>query len=116
MQNMIDGLFNWRETKTTSPSNKHLGIYRSIILAYKLKMKSDKEQVNKDINDNNTHFIPLEEKILIIQNKLLKLAINHSHSYKRWQVVHNFFMEKIPGHPLISKLRIIHLYEAGTSY
>jgi hypothetical protein len=42
----------------------------------------------------------------------MNLAIRETHSYKRWQVVHNFAIEKIPGFPLIQELRVIHLMEA----
>jgi hypothetical protein len=43
------------------------------------------------------------------------LAVKHCHTYKRWQIVHNFLIEKIPGLPLINKLRVIHIYEADWS-
>jgi hypothetical protein len=35
-----------------------------------------------------------------------------THTYKRWTIVHNFFIEKIPGNPILEKLRIIQIYEA----
>jgi hypothetical protein len=43
------------------------------------------------------------------------IAIRECHTYKRWQVVHNFLSEKLPGLPLINKLRVIHIYEADWS-
>jgi hypothetical protein len=43
---------------------------------------------------------------------LINLAIQHAHTFKLWQTVHNFFIENIPGKPLIDKLRVIHIYEA----
>jgi hypothetical protein len=49
---------------------------------------------------------------LKIQNLLLNLAIQHTHTCERWLVIHNFFLEKLPGRPLLEKLRVIHLYEA----
>jgi hypothetical protein len=33
-------------------------------------------------------------------------------TFDRWKKVHNLFLEKIPGTPLIEKLRVIHIYEA----
>jgi hypothetical protein len=45
----------------------------------------------------------------------MKLAVKHCHTYKRWQIVHNFLIERIPGLPLINKLRVIHIYEADWS-
>jgi hypothetical protein len=43
------------------------------------------------------------------------LAVRECHTYRRWQIVHNFLIEKIPGTPLITKLRVIHIYEADWS-
>jgi hypothetical protein len=51
-------------------------------------------------------------KLLKIQHMLIDLAVKRCHTYARWQTVHNFFLEKIPGNPLIDQLRVIHIYEA----
>jgi hypothetical protein len=48
---MITGLSKWREQTTTSPSNKHLGIYKSLIQYYKL----DLQQKNTHYKDPNEH-------------------------------------------------------------
>jgi hypothetical protein len=45
----------------------------------------------------------------------MQLAIRHCHTFERWKVVHNFLLEKIPGYPLLEKLRVIHIYEADWS-
>jgi hypothetical protein len=50
--------------------------------------------------------------ILSLHVRLLELAVNHKHSYKRWQQVANLMLEKDFGIPKIHQLRIIHLYEA----
>ena len=55
-------------------------------------------------------------KILTIQNLIINLAIKFCHTYIRWKTVHNNFLEKIPGQPLINKLRVIHIYEADWNY
>jgi hypothetical protein len=46
---------------------------------------------------------------------LMSLAIQHCHTYTRWRTVYNFPLEKIPGYPLLEKLRVIHIYEADWS-
>lgn len=132
---MIQGFLKWRESTTTSPSNKHLGIYKCLIIAdlynilptnYSNKInnssniQSDTTSINNNINEyndknnqtNKSTPITITKKALLIQHKLINLAILHCHTYDRWQTVHNFFLEKMPGHPLITKLRVIHLYEA----
>jgi hypothetical protein len=45
----------------------------------------------------------------------MQLAIKHCRTYKRWMIVHNFLIEKIPGVPRIDKLRVINLCEADWS-
>jgi hypothetical protein len=71
------------------------------------------------IQANKTHRIttelvttPTAHTALTIQHLLINLAIQHTHTFTPWQTVHNFFIEKIPGKPLIDKLRVIHIYEA----
>jgi hypothetical protein len=106
IQDMCHGFSKWREKTTTSPSAKHLGIYRALIVADKYLHKDDSDKNTKPSTAN---------KCLQIQHLLMVLAITHCHTYKRWTVVHNFLIEKTPGLPRIDKLRVIHLYEADWS-
>jgi hypothetical protein len=103
---MIRGFSKWRESTTTSPSNKHLGIYRALV-QYHLHYQRQKQ--NPTIDENLS---PTATKALQIQHLLINLAITHTHTLNRWKTVHNHFIEKIPGQPLIDKLRVIHIYEA----
>jgi hypothetical protein len=111
MSAMMDGFQKWRESTTTSPSGKHLGIYRTLTRAasnyYDLPSNAP-----KDRGDNNAQNKTTAELALQIQNHLINLAIKHTHSYRRWQNINNLFIEKLPGYPLIGKLRVIHIYEA----
>jgi hypothetical protein len=45
----------------------------------------------------------------------MTIAIQHCHTYTRWKTVHNFLLEKITGLPLITKIRVIHIYKANWS-
>jgi hypothetical protein len=94
---IIKGFKKWKEKTTTSPSGLHLGIYKSII----------KGTTHQDTNLANT-----ADHIIQIISKLIQIAIRECHTYARWQTIHNFTIEKIPGYPLISKLRVIHIMEA----
>jgi hypothetical protein len=80
-----------------------LGIYRSIVIANNknITCTQDKE------NEPNT-----TELLFSIHLHLLNLAIRDSHSYERWQTIHKFAIEKVPGYPLLQKLRVLHLIEA----
>jgi hypothetical protein len=106
LHTMIRGFSKWREGTTTSPSGKHLGIYKSII-QYHQHVKENTQHTPLHVPSDNITDIALQ-----IQNLIINLAIQRTHTLQRWQTVHNFFLEKIPGLPLIEKLRVIHIYEA----
>jgi hypothetical protein len=105
---MITGLSKWRESTTTSRSGKHLGIYISLVQYYR--------HTQQAIGCDNTLPRPPHSDIALqalkIQHFIINLAIAHTHTLLRWQVVHNFFIEKTPGNPTLGKLRVIHIYEA----
>jgi hypothetical protein len=114
-QDMKTGFNKWREQTTTSPSNKHLGIYKALLSAVKNNIYTPTEQENETVYNTNKQPTPTAETALLIQYQLMIIAIRECHTYKRWQVVHNFLIEKLPGLPLINKLRVIHIYEADWS-
>lgn len=103
---MIKGFGKWREQTTTSPSGKHLGIYKTLVTIHKLYQRQQKSKTLENPPDDTA------TKALMIQHKIITLAIDRQHTLKRWTVVHNLFLEKTPGKPLIDKLRVIHIYEA----
>ena len=82
----------WRETTTTSPSGRHLGIYPAIFL--------NPTSTNKPISiDNNITL-------------LINLLIHHGIGLDRWRQVTNMMIHKLEGSYNINKLRVIHLFEA----
>jgi hypothetical protein len=107
LQDMIQGLSKWRESTTTSPSGKHLGIYKTLMQYHRHN--------NKPTANNNNNSKPIHKSAYIalkIQNIIINRAIQHTHTLERWKTVHNFFIERVPGRPLLEKLRVIHIYEA----
>jgi hypothetical protein len=113
LEDMVRGFSIWRESTTTSPSGKHLGIYRTLTKMYKGKYDNIKEKKG----ENNCVRKCNKQKetattALIIQNNLINLAIKHCLTYTRWKCIHNLFIEKQVGKPLLNKLRVIHIYEA----
>jgi hypothetical protein len=112
LEDMSEGFRKWKEQTTTSPSGKHLGIYKALVIAHRHNILTDKES---KLHSTNNNFTSLAHKCLLIQHSLLTLSIKHCHTYRRWTIVHNFLLEKIPGVPTIDKLRVIHLYEADWS-
>jgi hypothetical protein len=114
LDDMCDGLLKWREQTTTSPSGKHLGIYRALAKARKHQIYTNND-TKQDLSYNDSNNQPIATKCLHIPHLLMTLSILKSHTFERWQIVHNFLLEKIPGYPLIDKLRVIHIYEADWS-
>jgi hypothetical protein len=89
------GFRRWRESTSTSPSGCHLGLRRitSIICE-----EPALEEIRNDI--------------LQVQMDIINLPIQNGFSPKRWQKVVNAMLEKIPGKPMLHKLRVIHILEA----
>jgi hypothetical protein len=108
-EDMCNGFIKWREKPTTSPSAKHLGIYRALVTAHRLLSRKEENHTSLPQTPSTA------TKCLQIQHKLMTLAIHHCHTFQQWAVVHNFLLEKTPGLPRLDKLHVIHLYEADWS-
>jgi hypothetical protein len=52
------------------------------------------------------------DRILAVLSNLINSALQTGFVFKRWLHIVNAMIEKIPGRPLIHKLRVIHLLEA----
>ena len=88
----LKGLFKrWRETTTTSPSGRHLGLYKAIFA-----------------ETNNPNIQNIQQDITTISNTLLQ----HGMGLDRWRKVINMMIHKLEGSFLLNKLRVIHLFEA----
>jgi hypothetical protein len=87
-EDMCKGFLKWRERTTTSPSGKHLGIYKSLIKSFYHHQESSTE------SNQITHNVAND--CLQIQHLLMQLAIHHCYTFSRWKKVHNFLLEKNP--------------------
>lgn len=75
----------WKESTSTSPSGRHLGHYRTAIL------------------DND---------VAHLHAQLLNLPIAHGFAPERWTHSVTPLIEKDAGRPFLTRLRVIHLFEA----
>jgi len=98
---LMKGFKKWPERTTTSPSGRHLGVYKSLLKDYPPKDPPPNQPPR-------THGI----EVLKCVFRLLQLALRHVHVYKRWKTVWNMYLEKKPGHPSIDSLCTLHLFEA----
>jgi len=64
-------------------------------------------------NDNTASTGPKNgEAVMHLIFDMMRLAVTHTHTFERWKIVWNLFLEKDPGQPKINRLRAIHLMEA----
>jgi len=104
---VTQGFKLWPERTSTSPSGRHLGIYKALSKHFPPpKDKSNKHQT--PISD------PLQSgnDVLKLIIMMMDLAVTHTHTYDRWKTIWTLLLEKDPGDPKIDRLRTIHLYEA----
>jgi hypothetical protein len=89
------GFRKWRETTSTSPSGCHLGLRKL-----------------PAIPTNDKEIEKMRTQILAVQTHIINIPLHNGFSPLRWQMVINAMLEKIPGRPLLHKLRVIHILEA----
>lgn len=102
---MLDGFHKFPAKTTTSPSGIHLNINHTLIKTYHQPLTAETAKQQS-----------VAKTSLKIQWMIMNLTIKHCHTYERWKTVHNNFLEKIPGYPLLGKLRVIHIYKANWNY
>jgi Reverse transcriptase (RNA-dependent DNA polymerase) len=99
-------LHNWNEKTSTSPSGRHLGHYKCLLL----DVQDAEETVNK--TESPETFISKATQILKVYWQVIQTAATTGTSLQRWQVSHTSMIQKSIGISRIDRLRVIHLYEA----
>jgi len=106
---MIDGIRKWPERTTTSPSGRHLGIYKSLSKHIDEK-KDNPSQTSTD--DNTQSGVRDGHAVLFLIFDIMQLALNHAYPLHRWRRVWTLFIEKDLGNPDLNKLRCIMIFKA----
>ena len=86
---VVRGFRSWKESTSTSPSGRHLGLYKAAIQ---------------------------HSTLLSCLVKFMNIAIKSGISIPRWSNAVNVLIEKDNGQPRINRLRIIHLFEADLNF
>ena len=96
----VSGWNRMSESTASAPGSGHYGHYKTASLAARLPV--DHEDHTKVLAD--------------LYASMWSLPLLHGFSPKRWQSCVDAILEKIPGKPMLEKLRIIMLYEADFNY
>lgn len=83
------GFSQWRESTSTSPSGRHLGMYKALL-------------PNSEITESLC--------------EMLNIVIRLKLTPKRWCRAISVLLEKDPGSPCVNRLRVIHLFEADYNF
>jgi len=105
-EQLTQGFKKWPERTTTSPSGRHLGIYKSLAKHF------PPPKTDSDTTPEDNHPLQSGNDVLKLLIWMMQLAITHTHTYDRWKTIWTLLLEKETGNPQIGRLRTIHLYEA----
>ena len=95
----VSGWSKMRESTASAPGG-HYGHYKTASVVARLP------------DDHPDHTTVLAE----LYAMMLSMPLQHGFAPKRWQKCIDAILEKIPGKPLLEKLRIIMLYEADFNF
>jgi len=98
-ESLMKGFRKWPERTATSPSGRHLGVYKSLL------RDQHHEKQGEPITTKGVD-------IMMEIYRLLVLSVKHTHTFERWKTVWNLYLEKDPGRPRIDRLRTLHIVEA----
>jgi len=106
-EELQEGIKKWPERTTTSPSGRHLGIYKS--LQWHVLRKDDKEKTQPT---NPPVLINQGRDVLYLIFDIMLLALQHTYTLNRWKTVWTMFIEKDLGNPDLNRLHCIMIFEA----
>jgi hypothetical protein len=107
----ISAFLHWKESTSTSPSRRHLGLYKALVMAH---INASKEFDRKDPdNKYDPTAKDKAEEIIRLIHGLASIATAQGLFICCWVHVINGMIYKKPGCTELDRLRIIHLFEAN---
>ena len=97
VKEMRQSIKKWKESTSTSPSGRHLGIYHALLAP------EDNDPITNE---------PPSNQIFRVMTILINLCSHHGLALPRWLTIHNTMLEKMAGNDILDKLRVIHIFEA----
>jgi hypothetical protein len=109
-ETFISAFLHWKESTSTSPSRRHLGLYKALVTAY---ISASEEFDKKDPDNKYDPTVKDQaEEILRLVHGLASVATAQGFFLRRWINVINVMIYKKPGCIELDHLRVIHLFEA----
>jgi len=105
---LMEGIKKWPERTTTSPSGRHLGIYKTL----RKHVMEKKKRKPGEPEPPPPARIHQGRDILFLIFDIMSIAIHHTYPLQRWRTVWTIFIEKELGNPDIDRLRCIMIFEA----
>jgi len=93
---LLTGIKKWPERTTTSPSGRHLGIYKTLGKHLVRKKQSNELEPSAD---NETGPLKQGRDILYLVFDIMALALKHAYPLQRWRQVWTIFIEKEISNP-----------------
>jgi hypothetical protein len=110
-EDFIPALLHWRERTSTSPSGRHLGLYKALATAY----CNSSNEFSVLCDDDDPYMGTVQEQaesILRIIHGLASKAAELGFYLRRWLHVVNIMIYKKANCLELDRLRVIHLFEA----
>jgi len=103
---LLEGIKRWPERTTTSPSGRHLGIYKTLA-KHVVKKDKDKAPIQEP-----TDGLTQGQDIIFLVFDLMSITLKHTYPLERWRKVWTIFIEKEIGNPDLNRLHCLMLFEA----
>lgn len=101
-------IISWKESTSTSPSGRHLGIYKSLFASGPYR----KNEEDEEENDKYYRLRHAQQDIAQIILEIINFCLRTGHILERWKTIVNTMIFKDVGNYKIHRLRVIHIYEA----
>jgi hypothetical protein len=98
----------WKETTSTSPSGRHLGIYKSLFAPGPHSQNNDDDEETEKYH----RLRHAQQDIAHVILEIIKYCLETGHILERWKTIVNTMIFKDTGNYKIHRLRVIHIYEA----
>ena len=92
------GFSKWKERTSTSPSQRHLGHYKALLVS--------------DGRENNEIYTQQTNQLIEIHSTIINACIKLGQPLQRWLKSNAIMIEKEINYSQVNRLRIINLYEA----